>query len=196
MSLVSYATYVRLTGDSTSASSDVVAALGDSVALLDDALDRHLTFGTYAETVKVGPRGLSYPKAIPVASVTASATYQVYDPATLHRVIPTSDDLVTTLDFPYLDHDWDNPHNYPTAIVIYDGGYTEATLPFRLKVAICLIARAMGTTGWTPPNIGAKSVGDVHEIKMKTDSEDVASMINGFVSGLWDSIRGFRRRSP
>jgi len=72
--MVSEATYRRLTGDTTTASAAVVAALTDAQRMLEDALHRPIGSDVRTEVVKVWPDGLAYPVVTPVTAVPPGAT--------------------------------------------------------------------------------------------------------------------------
>lgn len=195
MSLVAYPTYVRLTGDTASASSDVVEAMDDAVSLLDDVLNRTLTHGTHTEMLRVSPTGHAYPKAVPLTSVPASSDYEFVNPYELRFVSPAQDPDFDLIDWPYLDADGSYPATWPRRSLTVDGGYTEATLPFALKRAICLLAHKQVTdpTANSLPGSWSRSVGDVSE--SHTSASDAQTAIDAIVPGLWPTIKGRRRRT-
>jgi len=196
MSLVTYPTYVRLTGDSTSASSDVMAAMDDATDLLEDCLNRTLRHGTYTETVRVSPSGHAYPRAVPITAIPAGAAYESVNPYELRFVSPSQDPSFDVIDWPYLDADGSYPALWPRVSLQYDGAYTEATLPFSLKRAICLIANKLLTDPTASALSGSwsRSVGDVSESHTATANE-AETAIDAIVPGLWATIRGRRRRT-
>ena len=72
--LVTYDDYVRITGDDQSDQQTVVDNIDEVLSLIEDELDRLLAYGTYTETLPLSETGWVYPRAVPVASVPASAS--------------------------------------------------------------------------------------------------------------------------
>lgn len=159
MSLVTYARYVTLTGDSTSASATVEANLTDAQAEVERVLGRALEYGTYTEERVVWPGGFCYPKVTPLASVPASATYEIEDERTLSDVSP---------DWPSAE--FEDPTGWTgyaatsgKATVTYTGGWTAGTLPLPLQRVIAFIAYGLTFPAASVALSGASSVsvGDV-----------------------------------
>lgn len=159
MALLTYERYVTLTGDTTTASAAVEAAIPEAEVAVAEYLGRHLELGEYTDRLYIDVDGRVYPKAIPVASVPASATYQVWDNLTLSYVTPTFDFLVEwpTMGDGYLE-------NQPRADVTYTGGWTADTAPQKVLRAIARAAwRLANPAPMEDAGAGATSmsVGDV-----------------------------------
>ena len=193
MSLISYATYVRLSGDSTSASSDVMASVADATSLLGECLNRTLPLGIYTERVKVSPRGMAYPKAIPLVSTPVSSDVAIYDTVTLQYVTP---DLSLT---PVFDEhpacDWAYSSSWPHATVTIEGGFSETTLPVTLALAIARLAKSLTTHEGSaiPATATGMSVGDV---SISLSAAEGQSMLDSYVPGLWRTVARYRRSAP
>lgn len=172
--LISEVTYRRISGDVLTQSPECSALIEDATNMVEEYLGRWLEAGTYTEVTKVGPNGVVYPRAIPLSSVPASASYEMRDTATLRGVDPDDTPFVG---WDFLDSDPASgaivgpavvgyAARQPVTTVTYDGGYTEATLPATLKRYICLLAAALrapgqgGAQGVSPLRTTA-SVGDV-----------------------------------
>ena len=132
--LVVEATYRRLTGDTTSTSEAVVAALADAQALLQDALRRPLASAERVELIRVWADGLAYPLATPITAVPAGMTIDGHGV----RGVPGF------------------------SVLTYTGGWTALTFPMTLSEALCGVARDLLHPNERGP-IGARSyaVGDV-----------------------------------
>lgn len=193
MSLLSYETYVRLSGDATTASADAEAAMDDAVSMLDDVLNRSLVEAERTEQVRIGPTGHVTPRAVPITAVPAEAAYQIGTSHELRFVTYAGDaPFFDTLDWRYFDYDNDYPARWARTTLTYTGGFTEATLPFRLKKAICLLAQAFVTdpTGLVDSQVTNKTVGDV---SISFSPQEAEGIVDHFVPGLWCTIQGFRR---
>lgn len=174
-----------------------------AVGLLEPWLGRILTHGTYTEHLKVWPRGgMVYPRAVPITSVPASGSAQIYDDVTLYHV--------STDDLPFLSivTDWGYYASYtgivesrgegyeaehPYATVTYTGGYTSENLPKPLLYAIAKLAKAVITYDPAKDQVsaaGAKSarVGDV-QVSYR---DPTAAAIDTFVPGLANTLVGWK----
>ena len=138
--LVSEATYRRLTGDTTTASAAVVAALTDAQRMLEDALHRPIGSDVRTEVVDLWPSSVAYPVAQPVTAVPAGAT--------IHGA-GVRGGLVTLAD--------------GTTTLTYTGGWVEATAPMVIIAAICQAARDLLTPAddFAAAGLRQYSVGDV-----------------------------------
>lgn len=194
MAILSYATYQRLSGDTTTDEPTATAAMLDAESLLNDVLNRTLAHGNYTEQVKISPSGHSYPRAIPLTSIPASADYQIGTEAELRFVSLSGTPFFDTLDWRYLDYDEAYSASWARVTLSYSGGYTEATMPFRLKRAIVTLANKIVTDpAWVDPTLLVRTVGDVSVTRSSTAA---SAMVDSFVPGLSATIRSFRRRSP
>lgn len=192
--ILSHATYQRLSGDTTTVQATAEAAMLDAESLLGDVLDRILPLGTYVERVKISPSGHVTPRALPLVSVPASASYQIGTDAELRFVSLSGTPFFDTLDWRYLDYDNSYPATWARETLQYTGGYTEATLPFRLARAICALATAMVTDpSWNDPTLISRTVGDVSVTRSSTYA---SATVDSYVPGLCATIRGFKRRVP
>lgn len=181
MSAVTYARYLQVTGDTVTASSDVMAAIDEATLLLEDALDRTLTLGTYTETHAPDADGYVYPRAVPVTAVVA--------PAVLVDTVTVSGGTPQTVD------PW-NTTGRPVTVT-YTGGYAE--LPAPLSRAVCELARAL-TPGGAPqfkglaPNVQQVQVGDVSvSLSVTGRTGPQYATIDDLVPGIGLRVRRFRR---
>lgn len=194
MPILSFATYQRLSGDTTTLEATANAAMLDAEALLQDVLNRTLPLGTYTERVKISPSGHVTPRAIPLVSIPASADYQIGTDAELRFVSLSGTPFFDTLDWRYLDYDNDYPATWARVVLTYTGGYTEATMPFTLKRAICVVASRMNTdSSWTDPTLITRTVGDV---SVTRSSAMASAMVDSLVPGLSATIRAYYRHVP
>lgn len=149
-SLVTYAEYQRITGDTTTGQSAVNQALADAQQLAEERTSRTWSYGTYDETLLVFPNGLVYPSAVPIESVSipAGATIRGHGIA-VGSLGPWSD--------AYIDVPWSgSPRRLD---VTYSGGWTVQTLPFTLKQAVASGAyRMLHAVALAGVPAGAKSV--------------------------------------
>jgi hypothetical protein len=139
--LVDVPTYQRITGDTTTASGTVTAALTDAQAAVEDALRRRgfLEWGTYTETLRIYNMeqtllfisGLAYPTATPITAV-LSPTVTTFSGSEIRGISGTVIDLVTDL-----------YNEFPLQTVTYQGGYTSSTAPYVILRAIALAAREL-----------------------------------------------------
>jgi hypothetical protein len=154
VALLTYDRYVSLTGDTTTAVSAVEARIPDAEQAVSEFLGRPLEYGEYTDRLHIDVDGRVYPKAIPVSSVPASATYQVWDSRCLSYVTAAGDFLTEWPDMGdgYLERQ-------PRADVTYTGGWTAATAPLRLLQAIAQATYGLSNpTPLTDASVGATSV--------------------------------------
>lgn len=195
--LVSFARFQELTGDTTSASATVEAALDLAVDLVEEALDRFLEEGTYTEWLpvhlargrEVWPNGATrcYPSAYPVSAVTSPSGASLL--AGSDRIIQGVG-LATTpasLDDLPLTH----------VQVTYTGGYTAATLPKGLERIIVLVARAIvaeyaGSTP-LPGGVTGLKLGDAQVTFTSGVSPSMAAL-ETLVPGIGHLCRPWRKR--
>lgn len=156
-SLVTPEDYLPVTGDGSQEQSTVQAALDSALGIAQDILGRQLVKGDYVEILKVYQDGKIYPSATPITSIAspnvdgiviqgAGVYIGYYDPT------PVVADQGWLAGIP------------PQVTVSYNGGFTAATLPEKLKRALCRIAfnslHPSPLVG-VPANANAVHVGDV-----------------------------------
>lgn len=190
MTVMTYAAWIDLGGDSSIPSGVVMGRVAAAEALIAEELDREFDLIERTEMVKAWPKGTAYPRATPIASVPVGSAYSIYDANTLLNVW-WFDITVTN---PFETWLWDDayPHDRPMVSVKYTGGYDVDSMPMTLKVAIVMLATAMAATPVVAAvGVTSKSVGDV-SIGQKAGSAQ--SILDGWVPGLWGMIKRFRRR--
>lgn len=162
--LVDYGRYARWTGDTTSNTTDVTAAMVDAEAAVNEACNRTFRYGTYTETLYVYTNGIVYPSVTPLEAVTSDN----------QTVIQGAGIWVGWFDpSPILSDYWGGRGGFPPqATITYTGGYQPvgttdgATDPLPLAVA-----RAIAQITWTalhpvtlpgvPANANSVHTGDV-----------------------------------
>lgn len=161
MSVLSYDRYVVLSGDTATASASVEAAIVEAEGLVIEFLRRPLAEGTYTDHLFVEYDGFVYPKAVPIASVPVSASYEVYDTVAIRNV----DSGIG--DFTVEGYERTVPGSYqvhrPKAAVTYTGGWTSASLPFSVARTIARLAYAIANPRPLSDDSGgatSKSLGD------------------------------------
>lgn len=203
MTVVSVAYYRVRTGDQTTAASAVEEALEDAESITQHWLGRILQYGEHTERLKVWPReGFVYPAAVPVASVQASASYDVYDEASIRNVSPDDDVFPNFLRANVMD-DYNQGIGgnigsgyetyYPYGTVTYHGGWTEETMPVILKRYICKVARALitGKPEGGPGAAGATML-RVGDVQVSYPKETIAGMLNQFAPGMVAAIASLK----
>lgn len=150
MALVVEATYRRLTADTASPSGDVVAALADAQALLQDALRRPLESAVRVEAVRVGVDGLAWPLVTPITVVPAGVTVEGH----AVRGVPSAGLL---------------------GVLTYTGGWTALTFPMTLAEALCGAAKELlHPTDRGPVGARSYAVGDVSVVRFVTLKGELA----------------------
>lgn len=147
---LTYARYVQLTGDSTTPSAQVEAAIPDAEREMVRILRRPLWLDTYTHALPVHAGGRAYPKAVPIATLPASATFQMEDPQTFRYVV--RDSLTGPLGLGDVEEFLDGssgacgyPELYGLATVTYTGGWTEATMPMAVARGLARLVHAYAT---------------------------------------------------
>ena len=192
MSTVTVAQYQFHTGDSTTASATVEAALDVAEEMVGGYLRRELASAERTEEMRVWPHGVVYPKHVPVTSVQASADYSVHNEATIKYVTP--DDVTSEV-----VGDWsvatDNyPHSLPYASVTYVGGWSAATMPVTIVRTVALIAKAfVNPTTIAGAGVASASVGDV-SVTYTTAATDGNDGIDAIVPLSSVLLSGYRWR--
>lgn len=216
MTLLTTAVYRTMTGDLTNLDSDVAAALINAQQQLEEFLERGyvdnaqfledgvtpnpnygnwvsgLEYGTRTETIRLHFDGRAYPMAIPIWSVSNPPSVIVRDDYVM-GIVPTANPLWDILYEPYRfgpggsGGDWDT--TLPIGSLTYIGGYTLATMPRKLRQAICDLA-LIEMTVFNPALAGVTEavVGDVHVTY--ADAPDRA----GVTAAILQEVKGYRRR--
>jgi hypothetical protein len=190
-----HAAYVRHTQDLTTDPHEAEGYWLDALAMVGGHLQRFLAEDTYTHRLRVWPRGLVYPHAIPVTSVSASAIYAVHDTCTLENV--WSDDqplffgssLSLAGDFGrWLTYQ----HDATWATVTYVGGYTSATMPMGLRRSVNQLTKALidGPAAGAGRSVSSARVGDV-AVTYATDVPSVEEL-NELVPGITRALRRYR----
>jgi len=163
--MVSEATYRRLTGDTTTASAAVVAALTDAQRMLEDALRRPIGSDVRTEAVVLWSDGLVYPIVQPVTAVPAGAT--IHGAGVRGGWVILADG---------------------TRTLTYTGGWIEATAPMRIVAAICHAARDILTPAddFAAAGMRKYAVGDV--------SVERDSAASGAATTWPPGVMAYRRR--
>lgn len=169
MSLLTYARYVALTGDTSTAVTAVEAAIVDAEKAVTDFLRRPLALDWYSHELQVHQFGRVHVKAVPLVSIPASATYVMEDTRTIRGVV--RDSMAGPIGFAevqeWLDEDYGYSTGYPElfgkATVLYFGGWTAESVPYNVERAIAWCALSCANPGASPVPAGATSVhvGDV-----------------------------------
>lgn len=184
---VTVAGYRLRTGDATSLSSAVSAAIEEAEEMLEEELRRGLAneertetlriYPTYGETVDLWAwSGRVYPRAWPITASTL-----VIDGRALFGATPDNHPFTGIVE----------PVVTPRATITYTGGFTAATLPVTLAQAIYDLAKPLAQEE-APALVGASSmrVGDVSV----TYTETPSTGIDALVPGLSLRIRRYRNR--
>lgn len=178
--LVSVERYRKITGDTATDEDYVKEALADAQRLIEEELDRPLAIGDRTEKLPV-INGVVYPIVTPIIS----ADYQIRNSVAL--VDPSIDGgLLSGNDYPF------------HATVSYRGGFTQQTLPVRLREAIARTAhRALNTGAVTSSEIpdGAKTIKN-GDVSITFGDEGVGSTSSAILPSILDSIRRYRRQEP
>lgn len=200
MSIVTYAVYVSVTGDDTTASGDVEDAITEAEGLIGEFLRRPLAAEWRSERYHLRPYGMVYPRCVPVLEVSATASYQVYDTAAIQFVTadsPPSPSPVGSEEIFGRTSGWYH-EEAPRATVVYLGGWDADTIPYTLRRGICYLARAIGAAPPAtplPPGATSLSLGDA-SISLATpgDADGAGAVIDGLVPGLTATFRRYRWR--
>jgi hypothetical protein len=193
--LVTYDDYVRITGDSDSSQDEVEAALDDMLAMVQEELDRFLVLGTYTETLPMSPQGSVFPRAVPVSSITASSAPDaaIDDDGYSIRGVAT----LTFTDSPLGIDDLEiSGEASPYGTLTYQGGYTHADFPVKLRRIIARLATVSlnGSGGSNlPPGTTAASVGDT-SISLEAGTVGYGEL-DALIPGTCKSLYGFQRPS-
>lgn len=172
--LVSIVEYRRLMKDTASASGDIELVLTDSLRLIEDFLQRYLVSKARTETCTVR-NGVIYPLAYPV-SVCSDG---MINGGIIEGISADSSDVFV--------------ETY-TKEITYTGGFTSATLPMTIKVALVKTAYdLLNTNNATSFNAEVASVrlGDV-AVNYRTTSAPVRLGI--LSDSIKDDIVGYKRR--
>lgn len=176
---VTIADYRVTTGDTTTASSAVSAALLEAESLLEEELRRQLVSESRSATFKIWPDGSLYPDAWPVTAVAGGLT--IVDERTISGAEPD--------DSPFIGV-WTNPSSPPRATITWTGGYTAATLPATLKRALYDLAKAVLADAPVPVGATSMSVGDVSV----SFGNATAGGLDAILPGLSTRVARYRNR--
>lgn len=187
--LVTYDDYTRITGDDSSDQQTVEANIDEMLAMIEQELDRFLLRGDYTETLPLSETGWVYPRAVPVESVPASASYDVFDEGWSLRGASPDSTAGPFLDLSEL-RDWSRQGRFST--VTYTGGYVYETFPAKLRRLVCRLAKAAGEGGsQLMSGTTAASVGDV-SVSLETGTVG-AGELDAIIPGTCKALDRFRR---
>lgn len=194
MSVVTIAQYRIVTGDEATASALVQTRLDGAEDMLEDYLGRKFAFGEYTEYLRVWPAGLVYPAAVPVASVAASAGYEVFDTQALVGVDALAEPFIRWEDYEgtFLGERIGTDYEalFDRAYVTYEGGWTSDTMPYRLQNYICKLAKALD------PALNERPAGSrlvrVGDVQVSYDKAFIDGIIDQFLPGAGRGLKGYR----
>lgn len=193
---LTYTRYVQLTGDSTTPSAQVESAIPDAEREMERILRRPLWLDTYTHALPVHEGGRAYPKAVPIASLPASATFQLEDATTFRYVVR---DSVSGPIGPADIGEWFDgnagacamPELFGLATVTYTGGWTETTMPMAVARGLARLVHAYANPtiqtelieGATSQSLGDASV----SFKNPVSGDAIARL----TASLESSLRGY-----
>ena len=141
--LVSVQQYRSITSDTKPDDDDVAGALEETITLVCQECNRTLRYGQYREVKYLYANGMVFPSAVPIDPTKAiSSGEQIYDPA-------TDDNPGSVIQGWGVWVGWFTPLPWmpvftgvldPQTQIMYWGGYTQQTIPPRLRRLICRIA--------------------------------------------------------
>jgi hypothetical protein len=145
--LVTPQQYASITGDTASAVNDIEENISDVINDLCKELKRTLVYGQYTEAQFLYANGMVYPSATPLdpnQPVTAnlSDNDNIYDPATddsSGSSIVQGDGIWVGFFSPLPFMPFYTGVVPPQTVLTYWGGFTQSTLPSRLRRIICTI---------------------------------------------------------
>jgi hypothetical protein len=175
--LVTYEAYVRVTGDSSSAASAVAEALADAQALVEEELERPLELLERTEILDlIG--GRVYPRATPITE--APWTIDGY--------------ALTNIDSDWITEPFDSATTQVS--VTYTGGYTDETLPRRLRDAIIEMAySSLNRPSVSVAYVGAESIRQ-GDISISYGSKGAGAYIDAIPVSVAKKIRPYRWMVP
>lgn len=191
LALVSPEQYQAVTGDIVSSIDNVEAMITEAIDDLSRECRRTFVYGQYTEAQYLYPNGMVYPSATPIdVNMPVVSGVEIYD--------PTTDNTGSSI----IQGDgiwcgWFSPLPWmpfytgvvpPQTVLTYWGGYTQATLPGKLKRMICKVSyyrlNPVALQGM-PGGVKSMSVGGV------SISGDLSSFMDSDPQ-LRKDIRGFR----
>jgi hypothetical protein len=187
--LVTYDDYVRITGDDQADQAEVEANIDEVLGMVEEELDRIFLFGTYTESLPLTSTGWVYPRAVPVASVPASASTQVWDDGWSLRGASAD---VNVGPFPDLTEIVSWREGGLRATVTYTGGLTHDTFPKKLRRLVCRLTLATANPGTgIPAGAQSASVGDV-SVSFEAGTI-MPGELDALLPGTYRALDGFRR---
>lgn len=191
MTLLTEADYRSISGDTTSLSADVTAALATGQQLLEEWLRRPLELLERTEQVRIHADGRAYPSATPIQAVSVPSWAVVMDGTTVLSLFADQNPLWDILVEPYRYGPGGAGGQFDTTMrpstITYTGGFTSATLPRKLRQAIADLAQVELTT-FSPVTAGVKqaTVGDTSVTYMAPPDRA------GVIDAILMTVRGFR----
>lgn len=188
-SLVSIEDYLRITQDTSAQSdTDLQPALDEALGLIQDNISRVLVYGTYVETLRIYKNGAVYPSATPLAAVVSPAL-----PAGCIQGAAIYMGMFNPA--PIINYGYGMGAITPQATITYTGGFTSATLPIKLKRALCRAAfnilNPSQLTG-LPGGVNRVQVGDVGYSAAGSGSLRTFEALD---DGILADIKGFRNQN-
>lgn len=201
MTVLSETYYRNVMQDSTTAASSIEESLEDAQNILQQYLGRYFEENVYTERLKVWPSGFVYPAAVPVTSIPASASFEIYDEQSLYGCDPDDRPFVGFAGLAVGDGYGGGiggrigsgyETHYPYGTFQYTGGWTEATMPTILARYMCRLAKAIRTG---KPDGGAAMAGAymlrVGDVQVSYPADVIKGMINSFVPGMSAAVDGW-----
>jgi len=191
--------YRSITNDTSTATSVVTARMENALDLIEEYLERSLESAEVTETLEVWYDdyiGYVYPMRTPVTDIPSGVGYVIDELDTRIRGVVA--DAITVVAWPTATPQFSavdslSPfsRNRPDyASVTYTGGYTNATLPYTLKVYIATLTYKL--LRWSPAsNIGATNVrvGDIQVQYPKAQAP-----LDALVPGMSLGLKPYRRK--
>lgn len=189
--LVSFQQYQDITGDETSDETDVLDALNDAMIDACNECKRTLPYGQYNEVQRLYKNGMVFPSATPIdptKTITSGISEKIYDPTTDNS--PSS-----VIQGQGVWVGWFTPLPWmpvfsgvlpPQTQIEYYGGFTQATLPVKLRRAIASMAfYAVHPYALTSVPQGVKS--------MSVGGVSISGSLSSFLYQDWQIKRVLRR---
>lgn len=165
--LVSVQQYQKVTGDFLSGVTDVTEMIQEAIEDLCKECRRTMLYGQYTESQFLYANGMVYPSATPLdVNQPVSSGVEIYDPAT-----DNTGSSIIQGDGVWVG--WFSPLPWmpfytgvvpPQTVLTYWGGWTQSTLPSKMKRMICKVAyyrlHPVALTGM-PGGVKSMSVGGV-----------------------------------
>lgn len=158
--------YRVTTGDTTTASAAVSAALLEAESLLKEELRRQLASEERTKAFKIWPDGALYPDAWPITA----AELTIVGNRTLVGASPDETPFIGV---------WPTESSPPMATITWTGGFTAATLPATLRRLLYDAAKAILSDSPVPVGFDSASVGDVSVSRSTSSSGSLESVLPG-----------------